>query len=275
MIQNSTTVTSLESPGLSLYRTLRRSVEHRREGVFIVEGNKVVERFLDSSFKVKSILLSESWLETYRENLTKRPEAINVFVASEKLIASIVGFRYHQGIIAVGTVPAPISLETVCEKLKKPVTFVAFDELTSAENCGTLIRNCAACGVSAIISGPTSSDPFLRRAVRNSMGTIFDIPVVYSNNLSESVEILRKRYGFTTIAAHPRLNSISMHEVDFSCNCCIVFGHEDSGVSEAVLQQCDHAATIPMTEGVDSFNVACAGAIMLYEAFRQKQQKKR
>lgn len=271
MIKSITTIATLDTPGLAFYRTLRRSAEHRKDGVFIVEGNKVVERFLDSSFEVESILLSESWLETYRENLNYRTEAIAVYVASEKLIASIVGFRYHQGIMAVGKVPAPISLEAVCGNSRQPATFVAFDELTSAENCGTLIRNCAACGVSAIISGPTSTDPFLRRTVRNSMGTIFNIPVIYSSNLADTLVLLRKQYKFTSIAAHPRPDSISMHNVDFSNNCCIVFGHEDSGVSDAVLRQCDYAASIPMAHGVDSFNVACAGAIMLYEAFRQKR----
>lgn len=270
MVESIAEVTSLDMPGLEPYRTLRRSVDHRKEGLFIVEGNKVVGRFLHSSFALKSILLSQNWLKRYREDLEQRPEPVDVYVAPEKMIASIVGFRYHQGILALGIVPPLMSLESVGEQSATPATFVAFDGLTSAENCGVLIRNCAACGVSAIISGPTSTDPFLRRTVRNSMGTIFSIPIIYSNDLSRTLFELRLRYGFTIIAAHPRPDSRSMHDIDFSGNCCIVFGHENLGVSGEVLEVCDYAATIPMNEGVDSFNVACAGAILLYEVFRRK-----
>jgi tRNA G18 (ribose-2'-O)-methylase SpoU len=270
MIESITEVTSLDMPELEQYRTLRRSVDHRKEGLFIVEGNKVVERFIRSSFEMKSILLSQSRFERYREHLEQRPEPVDVYLAPERKIASIVGFRYHQGIMALGKVPPPETLESLGDRMKIPATFVAFDELTSAENCGALIRNCAACGVSAVISGPTSTDPFLRRTVRNSMGTIFAIPIIYSDDLPQTLSVLRQRYGFSIIAAHPRPGSRSMHEIDFSGNCCIVFGHEDCGVSAEVLEICDYAAAIPMNDGVDSFNVACAGAILLYEVFRRK-----
>ena len=83
-----------------------------------------------------------------------------------------------QGVLAVGKIPPPASLDDILSKSPKPRLLVAVDALTSAENLGALVRNCVAFGVQALIVGETSSSPFLRRAVRNSMGTIFQLPVI-------------------------------------------------------------------------------------------------
>ncbi len=270
MISSVIDVTSFEQPGLEHYRSLRRSCEHREKGIFIAEGNKVVERFLADDAEVVSLLLTDTWFAALRENLEQRPEPITVFRAPGHLFKSIVGFNYHQGILAVGKIPPSPSLSTFCSSLTAPALFVAFDYLNSAENTGAIIRNCAACGVQAVISGPGSSDPWLRRSVRNSMGTIFKTAIHYSEDLSETLAGLRKKFGFHCIAAHLSEQSISMHNVNFSGNCCVVFGNEHEGVSRKVLDECDEIAVIPMQAGVNSFNVACASAIMLYEAFHRR-----
>ena len=270
MISSVTDVTSFDHPGLEHYRSLKRSAEHRERGIFIVEGNKVVERFLAGSLEVVSILLTEDWFTTCRENLEKRPEPISVYRAPGRLFKTIVGFNYHQGILAIGKVPPPPPLSVLGDASTAPHLFVAFDYLSSAENTGVIIRNCAACGVQAVISGPDSSDPWLRRSVRNSMGNIFRLAIHYSGNLADSLAELRSRFGFRIVAAHLSDRSVSMHDVDFTGNCCIVFGNEQEGVSRSVLDQCDTVTAIPMQAGVNSFNVACASAILLYEAFRQR-----
>ena len=270
MIASITEVTSLDQPELHFYRSLRRSVEHRREGVFIAEGNKVVERLLASRHTVVSVLLTESWLTSVHGVLSARPEPIIVLKASDILMKSIVGFRYHQGIIAVGRIPSSTQLETICREGAPPALFVALDKLTSAENTGVIVRTAAACGAGAVIVSESGSDPYLRRSVRNSMGTIFSLPVVYSDNLADTMRTLREKHRFSIIAAHLGEKSVSLHEVDFSSNCCVVLGHEQFGVSEEILDECDTVMQIPMAEGVDSFNVGCASAIVLYEAFRQR-----
>lgn len=270
MIQSITKVESLTHTGLEQYRTLRRGSGHRKNGLFVVEGNKVVQRFLESQCEVYSMLITDSWLETCRDTLVRRPEPVSVFTATEKMIASIVGFRYHQGIMAIGKVPPGESLENICLKQPFPRLLVAFDALTSAENCGTIIRNCAACGVTAVISGESSTDPWLRRSVRNSMGAIFTLPVLYSRDLAVTLAHLRERFGFSLVAAHPRPGSALLHTVDLSGDCCIIFGHEDLGVSDKVVAQCTVEMKIPMDDRVKSFNVACASAIILYETYRQQ-----
>ena len=270
MIASIIDVESLDQPGLEPYRTLRRTMEHFRQGIFVVEGNKVVIRFLASDLEVVSILLTDEWLSVCRHDLERRPEPVAVYRSSGRLVKSIVGFNYHQGIMAVGRVPPKITLEKACGLSASPRLFVALDHISNTENAGVILRNCAACGVQAIISGETSVDPYLRRSVRNSMGAVFRIPVVCSDNLADTLARLRGEYGFSIIAAHLRPQSVSMHEVDFTKDCCVVLGNEQHGVSEEAVAQCDTITAIPMHAGVDSFNVGCASAIMLYEAFRQR-----
>lgn len=263
-------ITSLESPEVELYRTLKKPLLHRERGVFIAEGEKVVRSFLESHLTALSVLLTDELLEAYRGILEKKIEPIEVFLAPGEIIRKIVGFRYHQGIIAAGLVPQSPEIPEVVSIARSPKIFVAVDKLESAENTGVLLRNCAANGVGAIIVGETSADPYLRRAVRNSMGTVFRLPVIYSSDLPQSLRDLRKNYGFSIFAAHPRPGSVPLQSVEFPEDICIVFGNEGSGISEEVLGVCDEAVNIPMVSGVDSLNVACASAVVLYEITRKQ-----
>jgi tRNA G18 (ribose-2'-O)-methylase SpoU len=172
--------------------------------------------------------------------------------------------------MAEGVVPPQVDLENTVIESGSPRLFVAVDNLTSAENTGVVVRNCAACGVQALIVGETSADPYLRRAVRNSMGTIFKLPVVYSADLTDTLEQLRSRHGFQVLAAHPRPDSTVLFTEDFTKDSCVVFGNEGDGMSEKALRAADRSIAIPMTQGIDSFNVACASAVVLCEATRQR-----
>jgi tRNA G18 (ribose-2'-O)-methylase SpoU len=268
-------VATLDDPGLDPYRTLKRPLEHRRAGLFVAEGTRVVERFLESRFETISILLTQCLFEHYQSSIERRCEPITVYIAEKKLLETIVGFECHQGIMALGNVPGPQTVQQLLEQCAIPRLFVATDGITSAENTGVLARNCAACGVSALIAGERSADPWLRRSVRNSMGTLFQLPVAYADTLALLLRDLRINHNFTTIAAHPRPDSTLLFNADFTRDTCVVFGSEGEGISEAVLAECRESVTIPMAKGVDSFNVASASAIVLYEAMCQKRNFRR
>jgi len=265
-------ITTLENPDLAPYRTLRQSTDHFRQGMFIAEGEKVVLRLLESPLYVLSVLITTERLEQYDEFMSDRPENIKVFVGKKKLLDTIVGFDLHQGIMALGKIPIQASLDSVLSESKSPYLFVAIDGLTNAENIGVLVRNCAAFGVQAVLVGETSSSPYLRRAVRNSLGTVFKIPIVHCRNLAETLKLLRNDHEFKIIAAHPRSKEHIIQNVDFSDHCCIVFGSEGDGIGQRVLSACDITAAIPMQLGVDSLNVANANAVFLYEAARQRKK---
>ncbi len=279
-------ISSFDSPELQPYATMRRPLEHEREGIFVAEGTKVVQRLLESQFAVVSVVLPEKWLEDFRPLLEARPEAIIVYLADKKLLETLTGFSMFQGVLAVGKIPPPASLNDILSKNQKPLLCVAVDGLTNAENLGALVRNCVAFNVQALIVGETSSSPFLRRAVRNSMGTIFQLPVVElaklglrhkftakphttNSTLPECLKALRSR-GVRCIAAHPHTNRKFLSQADFSGDCCLVFGSEGDGITPAVLEACDEAVAIPMPPTVDSLNVGAAAAVFLYEVARQR-----
>ena len=263
-------IETLDLPELAPYRTLRRPAEHKAQGIFVAEGDKVVHRLLASSLKIVSVLLPEHRLSEYEPGLRIRSENIHVYAVTEKrVLEELVGFEMFQGILAVARIPSVYSLNELLTKCKPPRLFAAADGLTSAENIGVLVRNCVAFGAQALVVGETSASPFLRRAVRNSMGTIFQLPVIESNSLVGSLGQMR-RLGIRCIAAHPHTDQTNLWAADFSKDCCIVFGSEGTGISSAVLAACDRAVAIPMSANVDSLNVASAAAVFLYEASRQR-----
>jgi tRNA G18 (ribose-2'-O)-methylase SpoU len=264
-------IDNLELPELQPYRTLRRPLDHQRQGILVAEGEKVVRRLLESRFTVLSVLLPEKWLAEYQGLLAARtePEIPVYVVADKRVLEQLVGFSMFQGVLAVGRIPPPLSLETLLARGARPRLLTAVDALTNAENLGALVRNCVAFGAQALVVGETSSSPYLRRAVRNSMGTIFQLPVVESPSLVRTLVELQAR-GVRCIAAHPHPAGVADSPTDFRADCCIVFGSEGCGISAPVLAACAERATIPMPPSVDSLNVGSAAAVFLYEAARQR-----
>jgi tRNA G18 (ribose-2'-O)-methylase SpoU len=263
-------ISSLDRLELEPYRTLKRSGEHAALGIFVVEGDKVLDRMLESDFAVVSVLIIEERLAEYEPRLRARLEKdIAIFVCEKSLLSGMVGFEIYQGVLAIGKIPPPLSLEKILAISARPRFFVAMDELANAENVGALMRNCLAFGVSALIAGETCSSLFLRRTVRNSMGALFKLPVIESTNLVQTLGELRA-HGVRCLAAHPRPDGKILSQADFTGDCCVVLGSEGHGISQKVLAACDEAVAIPMLNDVDSLNVSAAAAVFFYEVNRQR-----
>jgi tRNA G18 (ribose-2'-O)-methylase SpoU len=263
-------IESFDHPDLQPYRTMRRQMEHRQLGLFVAEGEKVVRRLLESRFGVISVLLPEKWLRDLEPLLEARPEQVKVFVAEKKLLESLTGFSMYQGLLALGKIPARLSLRDILgPRGHYPRLLVATDGLSSAENLGVLVRNSAAFNVEGLIVGETCTSPFLRRAVRSSMGTIFQLPVVETDSLVRALRTLREQ-GVSCIAAHPHAEMVTLSQAHFQGDSCLVFGSEGYGIAPPVLEQCDQSVAIPMPATVDSLNVGSAAAAFLYEANRQR-----
>ena len=262
-------VESLDLPELAPYRTMRRHHDHVQQRIFVAEGDKVVRRLLESSFTVVSALMPEKWVGELEPLLQVRPEDIPVFIAPKDQLEQIIGFSMYQGVMAVGRFPEPVPLEIILDRAPRPHLLLALEGLTSAENLGVIVRNAAAFGVHALIVGETCSTPYLRRSVRNSMGTIFRLAVAEPPNLVNTLRELRQR-GVRCIAADGHSKQTTLARCNLTDDCCIVLGSEGYGLSPAVLDVCDEAVAIPMANEVDSLNVGNAGAIFLYEANRQR-----
>jgi len=263
-------VTSLDRAELAPYATLRQHEEHKRAGIFVAEGDKVVRRLLESNFGVVSVLLPEKRLAEFEPLLRARAEDVPVYVMEIAELEKLTGFPFFQGVLAVGKIPRTATLESVLAATPSPRLFVAIEGLTNAENVGLIVRNGAAFGAHALIVDGTSASPFLRRAVRNSMGTIFKLPIVEAATLTDALRAMRER-GISMVAAHPRPDAPTIHDVAFTGDCCLVLGSEGTGLSDDILPLCDQCAAIPMSNEVDSLNVASAAAVFLFEARRQRR----
>jgi len=172
-------------------------------------------------------------------------------------------------VLAVGRVPEPVPLEAILARSPEPRLFLAADGLSNAENVGGLARNCAALGAQALLIGETSASAYLRRAVRASMGAVFKLPILETDNLARLLGELR-RHGVRSVAAHPHAERQLLSKTDLTQDSCLVLGSEGYGIAPPVLAACDEAAFVPMQMGVDSLNVGSAAAVFLYEAARQR-----
>lgn len=263
-------VETLDLPELAPYRTLRRPFEHLRAGIFVAEGGPVVERLLHSPLRVLSLLMTPQWFERLGPLVEARARDAVVYLAPQSLLESIIGVHLHQGVMAVALVPPPRSLDELVTASRPPRLVLALDGVSSPENLGCIVRTCAAFEVTALVVGETAASPWLRRAVRTSMGAVVRVPICHVSDLGAALLRLRSVHGFAVLATSP-VGATSLAETDLGGDCCLLLGHEGFGVRSQLLAACDRVVGIPMPEGVDSLNVAAAAAVMVYEATRQRQ----
>lgn len=267
MIASLDHITSLDAPDLEPFRTLRRPMEHLQQGIFVAEGEKVVNRLLESSLTARRVLLSPDWLERYRTVIEAHPHPVHISVGSKKLLETIVGHELHQSIMGIGEVPVPLTIGDLPVHAVRPSLYILVDGITNAENMGVIVRNSVCFNADALIVLPNSCDPYLRRSVRNSMGNIFRLPIVYVTETGEALRAMHTA-GITITAAHPHPSSNDIRSVPQANTRCLVLGAEGHGISAEVLEQCDEFVTIPMRPGADSLNVASASAVLLWELHR-------
>ncbi len=263
-------IESFDLPELAPYRTLRYQIEHRRDGIFVAEGENAVRRLIESPLAIISIVLPGPLLETYQPLIAARGTDIPVYVAPKKLLETLTGFPMYQGVMAIGKVPNPLTLDAFLERAPRPLLLVAADGISNGQNVGALTRNCAAFAASGLIVDSRSCSPFLRRAVSASAGTVFSVPIIELEDVPRALRELRKR-GLRCVGAHPSATQNPIYQASLVGDCCLVMGSEGPGISRDTLAQCDELVSIPMPPQVDSLNVASASAIFLYEAVRQRK----
>lgn len=220
------------------------------DGYFIGDGARVVRHMLARDVAEK-ILCSSEWIERL-----SIPARLDVRTATAEQLDGIVGFRFHQSVMALGRIPDPGPLQ--------PSFVVALDGLANAENVGAILRTCAAFGAGGVLIGPGTASPWLRRAVRVSLGAPLNVPVHFASDLPAALRPLN------AWAAHIHGPRRDYRDVDFRENCCIVLGGEDKGVTDSVLAACRGVIYIPMAEGWDCINVASSAAVLLSEVRRQR-----
>jgi tRNA G18 (ribose-2'-O)-methylase SpoU len=275
-------INDINDPRISVYRSLK--AKHlESQGAFIAEGPKVVRSLIASGIKITSFLTTETFYKSFKPHLSKlskdavgngRDQSRPVYIMPREEIEKVIGFRFHQGIMAVARSPEKLSLERCIGKIKEPYLIVALNGVNDPENVGLIARNAAAFGASAFMVDRKTYDPYYRRAVRVSMGTIFNMPVIYTDKLCGALKALKRKYGTKIITTGLDHKSKDISGAAMDGNICVIFGNEDKGVDRDVAKDADLRLKIPIEDSVDSLNVASASAILLREAYLQRNNGK-
>jgi tRNA G18 (ribose-2'-O)-methylase SpoU len=234
-------------------------------GNFYAEGEQVVLRLLQSELNIVSMLTSENNFERWKP-LIERKEG-TIWIAEKKWMEENTGRKLNQPCLALARIPPATRLENLIQQ--NPCCLVAFDGIDHAVNVGSIVRNCAAFGITGLVVDETTIHPYSWRAVMTSLGSVFQVPIVTSDSLSETLRFLQNQHQIRLIAADPK-GSCRISETNFSERFCIIFGNEHQGVSKKILSLAPMRVAIPLSGKVDSVNVAAASAIFLYVATRSK-----
>lgn len=224
---------------------------------FVAEGRILVEDLLSwgraGRMEVVAVLAEESQAEAARGLL---PPGTELLTSTKAELEALTGFPFHRGLLAAARVPEARTLES----LDSARRILVLPSTADAENLGQLLRTAAALGLDGALLGP-GPDPFSRRAVRVSMGASWKLPLWRVEDPWGPLERWKQGGGEIVAAALP--GSMPAWEWEAPARCALVLGAEGPGLSDAELARCDRTVRIPMAEGVDSLNVAAAGAILM------------
>lgn len=258
-------ITNLSAPELAVYCLPETQLFHYfepKKGLFIAESPKVIERALDAGYTPFSFLMEEIHIAGEAAHIIARCPDVPVYTASSRILAELTGFHLTRGVLcAMGRrqQPEPRGLCACSRRI------ALLEHVMNPTNVGAIIRSAAALGMDAVLVTPSCSDPLYRRAIRVSMGTVFQIPWAYLK--AESPVNFLKELGFKTaaMALSPKAISIADPVLKEADKLAIVLGSEGEGLEASTLADCDYTVTIPMYHRVDSLNVAAASAVAFWE----------
>jgi tRNA G18 (ribose-2'-O)-methylase SpoU len=256
-------VDAVEDPRLDDYRSLndqafRRAFES--DELFIAEGFVAVERLVDSGHEIRSVLLAPSRVERFERPLDAlSARGTPVYVAPTDVIAGVVGFDMHRGVVAAATRRPGATLETVAATADR---LAVLEGLNDAENLGAIARAARALAIDALVIDPTCTDPYSRRSIRVSMGEILMLPVVRVDTTG-GADVLGSlhTFGFESWAMTPAADADDIWELTPPRRLAVMLGAEGPGLARRSLASATRRVRIPVDEGVDSLNVGHAAAI--------------
>ncbi|TGL85275.1 RNA methyltransferase [Leptospira congkakensis] len=248
-------------PRLSAYHLLKAKEDPT--DTFIADHEKTAVRLLNSSLPVESVFCMPRYWEKHRSLIESKLDDINkCFVAEKTVFEKTIGFSVHQGFMALGT--QKWSSQSEC---KSPMLLV--NSIVDSENIGSILRTAAAFGIQSILFDSKSASPYLRRSVRVSMGSLFQIQLVKIFNLAETINNLQKS-GHTILSLSlPKdredllSKTKSIYEIGKQNKFVLVVGNEADGIEETILNLSNELVYIPMKNNIDSLNVSHALAVAL------------
>ena len=265
-------ITDFNAPQLDIYARLTEGQllnRHEPEkGIFIAESPKVVERALDAGYVPISLLLEKKHITGEARSIVSRCQDIPIYTAEFDVLTKLTGFQLTRGMLCAMHRPLLPSVEEICCNARR---IGVLENVMNPTNIGAIFRSAAALNMDAVLLTPACSNPLYRRAIRVSMGTVFQIPWTYLG--TEAAEYpytdvaYLKQLGFKTVSMALTEDSISIDDprLRHEEKLAIILGTEGEGLSSDTISQCDYTVRIPMGHGVDSLNVAAASAIAFWE----------
>ncbi len=237
----------------------RFETEH---GLFLAESEKVIRRALGAGYHPRSLLMSRRWFEAMRPLLETLDEDVPVYVASDPVIIGVTGYHVHRGALASMNRRPAAELDHVLAGAQRVLVLEGTVDHT---NVGAAFRSAAGLGYDAVLLDPRAADPLYRRAVRVSMGAVFDLPWARVPGWPGQLDALRER-GFVVVALTPDPEAVPLATFahDPPQRLALLVGTEGPGLSRSALAASDERVKIPMRGQVDSLNVAAAVAVACY-----------
>jgi tRNA G18 (ribose-2'-O)-methylase SpoU len=255
-------VSDPDDPLVADYRDLtradRRPDRPGGKGLVIAEGTVVVRRLLASLYPVRSLLGIPRRIDELHAELAELP--VPAYVTSADVMARIVGFHLNRGVLAVADKTAPAPVERLMAGARR---LAVLEGVGDHENLGALFRNAAAFGVDGVLLGPGCADPLYRRSVRVSMGHVLAVPFARLEPWPGGLKWLRDQ-GFRILALTPGAARPLTAELGGAERVAVLLGSEGPGLTSEAIEASDAAVCIPMAGGVDSLNVATAGAVAFH-----------
>ena len=269
-------ITDFHAPELDPYARLTQNQLRNRlepeKGIFIAESPKVIDRALDAGYKPVSLLMERKQITGPAAGILSRCGDAPVYTADREMLAELTGFELTRGVLCAFRRPAPRPVEELCKNARR---VAVLEGIVDSTNVGAIFRSAAALNMDAVLINPSCCDPLCRRAVRVSMGTVFQVPWGQLGETpadwpEKGMDILHS-LGFKTaaMALSDRSVSIDDEQLAKEPKLAIVLGTEGDGLAADTIASCDYTVKIPMSHGVDSLNVAAASAVAFWKLGRQ------
>ena len=260
-----TRITDIEDPRVQVFSRLTEAQLRNRldpsRGVFIAESPKVIRVALDAGYQPLSLLCEEKHIVGDAHDIVARlqEQGAEIYTGSRELLASLTGYTLTRGVLCAMRRPVEFSVEQVLDKAHR---VVVIDGVVDATNIGAIFRSAAALGIDAVLVTRSSCDPWNRRAIRVSMGSVFLVPWTWREDYSQ----LREQ-GFATCAMALDDRSIGIDDPILHAQerLAIIMGTEGEGLPDETIKLADYVVKIPMAHGVDSLNVAAAASVAFWE----------
>lgn len=269
-------ITDFHAPELDPYARLTQNQLRNRlepeKGIFIAESPKVIDRALDAGYKPVSLLMERKQITGPAAGILNRCGDAPVYTADREMLAELTGFELTRGVLCAFHRPAPRPVEELCKNARR---VAVLEGIVDSTNVGAIFRSAAALNMDAVLINPSCCDPLCRRAVRVSMGTVFQVPWGQLGETpadwpEKGMDILHS-LGFKTaaMALSDRSVSIDDEQLAKEPKLAIVLGTEGDGLAAGTIASCDYTVKIPMSHGVDSLNVAAASAVAFWQLGKQ------